>query len=220
MKTRIHPLAMLLPAALLLTGCATSFVLDRASDQEVLHDRLEPVQRAYLTPDDRLVLCTSGTLGGDSGTARFTLDVPWQQYAPKMKDTPVRGKIAALPRTVFRAGWPGDKEVRIKKLQPIPISMVSYGVALGPEADAIRAMLQPLPETEHTLYNITGYGTQEFWTVVYVHNAEKAEIPRQVAFTIQPRVVNNTQWLLLLPAAVGTDAAIALGYAMAGGGGR
>src|SRR5258708_716102 len=123
--------AAMMPIACLLNGCATPFVLNHANERTVLQDQLEPVQRAYLTPDDRLVLCASGTLGGASGQARYTLYVPWQKYAQRAKDSNVRGKIAELPRTIVRDGWPSEQEAQSKGLQPVPIGTAAFGLALG-----------------------------------------------------------------------------------------
>src|SRR5437868_610355 len=94
---------LLFVTVLLGNGCATSALIKSAKNPEMVPDRIDRIERAFVTPDNHMLVCLTGALPQTATTGRFMLDVPLNSmFEPNGYGVDKSTARVVLPRGVIR----------------------------------------------------------------------------------------------------------------------
>jgi hypothetical protein len=206
---RLSFLMMLFPA--LLTGCATTAIINHATPGEPVYEEITPVRLAYRTPAGDLILCTARKAGQPPIEHPFSLHVTAKQMQRSATDCGYRGHLTELPHSTIRPGWPDATAISRNQLTAVPVGTAQRGLAVGSDADAFRNHLAVVEGAPDTLYNITGYGSGQGSELVYIRRDED----KHIALTLRPGTIRpHLTSLCFLPVGIlidGTVTALTIG---------
>lgn len=141
---------LLLP--LLGTGCCTTLLLNAVQDPIAFEDRFGPVQEAYRTASNELVVCMMENRKESEFNRPFRIQFPLDRCESATN-------LVVVPRRYLRQRWP-----QLSPSLPIATNVVRYSDLTPAEQDYLRSA--PIAVTPGTVYNIDS-GAEGIFTFGY-----------------------------------------------------
>jgi hypothetical protein len=179
---------------LILSGCCTTVTVDTCT-HTFRHDRVFRIEKAVVTPDDRLVLLVEGSRAESSRVRPFTVTVA----------LPPSGDFVRVPKEGMTRGWnsefehlPGAVPMTIAPVETIPTyESVMYH----------RNEYKRIPSAERTIYLIRHEKPDRQTELFY---AEKGLHPRNIEIAMDGREIETYSrypFLVFLPLTLAVDIA-------------
>lgn len=184
----------LLIIATTLSGCCTYLTVDTAT-HAFLHDRVQRIEKAAITPEDKLVILVEGTVAESTRVKPYTITCC----------LPTDDIYVRVPREGMMAGWE-PKLLNSEDTRPVTVAPA----VVIPAYESVRGNrnhLLRVPGAEKTLYLVQHEKPDKITDLFYVGAALK---PREIDFYLDGRDVKTPRhypFLLLVPLTIAVDAA-------------
>jgi len=122
-------------SAVMLQGCLTKTLVSEAGRETLRWDRIDSIDRAFITGSDGLVICATGTRAGESGAGPYSVSIP----APYITSSSSGAVNVQLPRSLNR---PGACRLRSGSVVRIPVDNLTL-VGSAPEHARLKHLRVP-----------------------------------------------------------------------------
>jgi hypothetical protein len=212
MFKHLCPLLLLVVVAAFGNGCMTPMLVDSATHPTYTHDRFQFVERAYRTPKQDLIVCTSGTLANASKSERYHIVIPRESVSsqqPRAARPPQRGvtieQTVQVSRNVHK-DWPTEVEVERERLVPVPIAPVVLPRQTFNNPASVTEAVRNIVVRDDTIVN---FGGGEPFGFALMQTSQRGETVQLTPCFLKPHESRRGLFkLVALPVTVAADAVL------------
>ncbi len=177
-------------------GCATALLLDTVDHTTEVRNNFNAVQSAYLTPDQRLILCVGNFDGQTSGQVSVEIDLEQLQNRP-----PASARTWVVPNNAIRSSCPTPSQ-SWRNLAVVDRTTLPADLRVSPR---LLDQLPLEPGTDGTLFELPARDMVAFASREPMPDGNYAAA-FQVQGSRQEQTLSGGEALVLLPLALAFDA--------------